>query len=117
MMIGIDVVAVGRFRRLLERLPSFPCRFFTAAERHYCLSTADPQLRFAATFAAKEAVMKAQGLTPAPAWARRIEIVRSGGGAPVAHVGGRAIPVSISHDAGLAIAVAVAPATILPSPR
>ncbi len=109
MMLGVDLVSVERFRDLLARNPGFSDRFFTAAERNYCRSKADAQLRLAGTFAAKEAVMKALGLTPAPAWARRIEIVRSDRGAPIARVLGRAIPISISHDGGFAIAVAAAP--------
>lgn len=106
-MLGIDVVAVERFRRTLHRAPALAQRFFTAAERNYCQSAADPELRLAATFAAKEAVMKALGLTPAPAWARRIEIRRSETGAPTARACGRDIPISITHDGGFALAVAV----------
>jgi holo-[acyl-carrier protein] synthase len=106
MNLGVDVVAVGRFRRMLNRSPRFALRFFTAAEYDYCQSTADPPLRLAGTLAAKEAVMKALGLTPAPAWARRIEIVRSTDGSPTARVNGKEVRVSISHDGGFAIAVA-----------
>jgi holo-[acyl-carrier protein] synthase len=108
-MLGIDVVAVERFRGTLHRTPALAQRFFTAAERNYCQSAADPELRLAATFAAKEAVMKALGLTPAPAWARRIEIRRSKTGGPTARACGQDVPISITHDGGLAIAVAVRP--------
>jgi phosphopantetheinyl transferase (holo-ACP synthase) len=66
-------------------------------------------LHFAATFAAKEAVMKVLGLTPATAWARRIEIIRSGTGAPTARAGAHEIQISISHDGGFVIAVAATP--------
>lgn len=58
--------------------------------------------------------MKATGLTPAVAWARRIEVRRLPSGAPVAHVGGREIQVSISHDGPVVVAVALAPAVEAP---
>lgn len=104
---GIDVVGIERFRELIGRVPNFVDRFFTAAELAYCNSAPDPVKRLAGTFAAKEAVMKALGLTPAPAWAKRIEVTRTAAGVPQANVEGRQIAVSISHDAGIAIAVAV----------
>ena len=106
MTLGIDIVNVERFRALLARKPAFANRYFTDAERRYCFAFQDPAVRLAATLAAKEAVMKALQLTPAPAWARRIEIKRADNGAPSAEVHGRRIPVSISHDGGAAVAVA-----------
>lgn len=105
MSLGIDVVEVERFRALLARSPGFAERFFTDDERAHCGGSA---ARLAGTFAAKEAVMKAAGLTPAPAWSRRICIRRDADGRPAAHVGGRAIAVSISHDGPVAVAVALA---------
>lgn len=106
MTLGIDVVDVARFRALLDRRPAFTQRFFTPAERDYCEAFSDPALRLAGTFAAKEAVMKALQLTPAAAWARRIEITRPDDGAPIANARGQVIPVSVSHDGGMAVAVA-----------
>jgi holo-[acyl-carrier protein] synthase len=108
-MLGIDVVDVRRLSSVLARSPGLTRRFFTADERAYCESSPDPVLRFAGTLAAKEAVMKALARAPAPAWARRIEIVRRGDGGPEARVDGRRVAVSISHDAGVAVAVAFAP--------
>ena len=106
-MLGIDVVDIERFRAVLTRCPRMPDRFFTAIERAHCRETSDPALHLAGTLAAKEAVMKAMGLTPAPAWARRIEVSHSPTGAPVATVEGTEISVSLSHDAGVAVAVAL----------
>ena len=108
MTIGIDCVDLERFRRTLARSPGLADRFFTAAERAHCESSHDPTLSLASTFAAKEAVMKATRLTPAAAWARRIEVRRLGSGAPVARVGGRDVEVSISHDGPVVVAVALA---------
>jgi holo-[acyl-carrier protein] synthase len=112
MSLGVDVVDVERFRRVLERSPTLVERFFTPGERAYCETKADPVVRFAGTLAAKEAAMKALNLTPAPAWARRIEIVREQNAAPTAEVVGRRIEISISHDGGLAIAAAMATGVI-----
>ena len=110
MTLGVDVVDVARFRALLERSPGIVARFFTEDERDHCAGAGDPALRLAGTFAAKEAVMKALGLTPAPAWARRIRIDRDASGRPAAVVEGSGrVPVSISHDGPVAVAVALAP--------
>ena len=105
MSLGIDVVEVERFSALLARSPRFAERFFTDDERAHCGGS---PVRLAGTFAAKEAVMKAAGLTPAPAWARRIQVGRDADGRPEARVGGRTIAVSISHDGPVAVAVALA---------
>ena len=109
MTLGVDVVDVTRFRTLLARSPRLATRFFTEDERAYCDASPDTPLRLASTFAAKEAVMKALDLTPAPAWARRIRITRLPSGRPAAFVEGFApVTVSISHDGPVAVAVALA---------
>lgn len=109
-MIGIDVVDVARLAAALERTPSLEARLFTDSERAYCKAKKDPATRFAGTMAAKEAVIKALRLGPLNAWARRIEVTRSHGGEPFARVQGHAglIPISISHDGGVAVACALA---------
>ncbi len=107
MRVGVDLVDVERFRAVVARSPRFARRFFSAEELHYCEGTPDPVLRLAGTFAAKEAVMKAAGLTPAPSWAARITITRSSDGAPRARVLAKELPISISHDGGHAVAVAI----------
>jgi phosphopantetheine--protein transferase-like protein len=111
-VIGIDVVDIARFEALLDRLPTFVGRFFTAAEASYCESFSDRAVHLAGTFAAKEAAMKAMGAVPAAAFARRVEIVRDPAGAPSARLDGRSVPVSISHDGPVVVAVAV----MLPNP-
>jgi holo-[acyl-carrier protein] synthase len=109
MMVGIDVVDVARFRALLDRSPGIANRFFTPDELAHCARSKDHALHLAGTLAAKEAVMKALGLVPAVAWARRIEIARSDTGAPVAHIEEATVAVSISHDGPIAAAVALNP--------
>jgi holo-[acyl-carrier protein] synthase len=106
-MIGVDVVDVERLRSSIARLPGLMTRYFSDGERTHCDGFADPILHLAGTLAAKEAVMKAVGAVPAVAAARRIEIVREPSGAPAAHFEGRSIPISISHDGGVAVAIAI----------
>lgn len=112
-MIGVDVVAIERLRERLTATPRLAERLFTEAERAYCERAADPIVHFAGTLAAKEAVIKALRLGSLTAWARRIEIERDSSGAPSAWVRSgdvkTAVEVSISHDAGVAVAVALRP--------
>lgn len=107
-MLGVDVVDVERLRTTLARSPGLEARLFTKAERTYCGKHTDPTGHLAGTLAAKEAVIKALDLGSLVAWARRIEIDRRPSGRPVATVEGRVVPVSISHDGGVAVAVALA---------
>jgi holo-[acyl-carrier protein] synthase len=111
-LLGVDVVDIERLRSRLERSPRLARRLFTDAEREYCAGTSDPVVSLAGTLAAKEAVIKALRLGPLVAWAARIEIIREESGAPRARV--QVVPppgtveISISHDAGVAVAVALA---------
>ena len=111
-MLGVDVVDIERLRSTLERSPGIVERIFTESERRYCRSSPDPALTFAGTLAAKEAVIKALDLGPLVAWAARIEVTRGESGAPHARAetnsGRRDVAVSISHDGGVAVAVALA---------
>ena len=107
LVVGVDVTVVARIAALLERQPRFAERIFTPGERR--ISTGKPQ-RWASRWAAKEAVRKlcsSQG-DPMPAY-RDIEVVRGRGGPPRVHVRGEPTPIALSltHDGGLAIAVAV----------
>ncbi|MDP1805124.1 MAG: holo-ACP synthase [Acidimicrobiales bacterium] len=80
--IGVDLCEVDRMRRALERTPTLRERVFTEAEQAYCDRRRDPTERYAARFAAKEAVLKAlQVGVGACSW-RDIEVVRSEAGAP-----------------------------------
>ena len=115
--LGIDVTEAARIRRLLERLPRAYERLFSEQERAYCDRFSDPWLRYAARFAAKEAVGKALGIGIIGFVWRDIEVL-SGGKPLVALHGGVAdvarrlrvtrVEVSLSHTGGLAYAVAAA---------
>jgi holo-[acyl-carrier protein] synthase len=109
-VIGVDVVDIERLRKMMARSPRLAARLFTDAEREYCETKPDPVVHFAGTLAAKEAVMKTLGLGFLPGWARRIEVSRDSTGAPAVRVMGLdpgALSVSISHDGGVAVAVAL----------
>jgi holo-[acyl-carrier protein] synthase len=62
--VGVDVVDLDRFESVMTRQKTFLDRVFTADEREYCdkaKATSVRCQRYAARFAAKEAVMKALG--------------------------------------------------------
>jgi holo-[acyl-carrier protein] synthase len=109
--IGVDVVDVARLEDHMERWPRLVDRVFTQAEKQYCLSKRHPAQHFAARFAAKEAAFKALGEGwPKLSWtdvevvseSRRPGLVLRGRAAEMA--GECTTLVSLSHDAGIAIA-------------
>ncbi|QXC60346.1 holo-ACP synthase [Aquihabitans sp. G128] len=117
--IGVDLVDVDRLRTSLARTPSLADRLFTPGERDYALAARDPTERFAARFAAKEAVLKALGVGLGAADWHDIEVVRAESGAPSLVLTGRARALSdaagvgrwlltLTHTARTAEAIAVA---------
>jgi holo-[acyl-carrier protein] synthase len=119
--LGMDLVQIERLEAVLEkRGERFLARVFTPAERRYCETRARPATHFAGRFAVKEAVMKALGTgwSSGVRW-QDIEVRRTRTGPPelVLHGATAAlarersierIHITITHDAGLAAAVAVA---------
>jgi NAD(P)H-hydrate epimerase len=107
MVVGVDVTVVDRIAAALARHPRFAEKIFTAGEQRY--SAQKPE-RWAARWAAKEAVRKvcSSAGEAMPAY-RDIEVVRRRGGPPRVHIRGEEtqIALSLTHDGGLAIAVAV----------
>ncbi|QYC38521.1 Holo-[acyl-carrier-protein] synthase [Nonomuraea coxensis DSM 45129] len=110
--IGVDVVDIARFEQSLERTPSLRERLFTEDERSL------PAQSLAARFAAKEAVAKALG-APRGLGHREAEVCRGELGRPELRVSGRVAEVayelgvkrwhvSLSHDAGVAVAYVIA---------
>ncbi|MFP5321737.1 MAG: holo-ACP synthase [Acidimicrobiia bacterium] len=117
--IGIDLVDVDRFRASLARTPSMRSRMFTDDERAYAETASDPAERYAARFAAKEAVMKALGVGLGAFGFHDVEVRREDGGRPSLHVAGAAAAlaaergvvawqISLTHTATSAGAVVVA---------
>ena len=112
--IGVDLVDIARFERTVERTPKLLDRMFGPAER------ALPLRSLAARYAAREALIKALGgsdglrfneveITPEPS-GRPWFTLTGGTAALVAERGITTLHLSMSHDAGLAIAYVVAEA-------
>lgn len=114
---GVDLVDIPRFARTLSRTPRLLNRLFAPSERPLAARS------LAARYAAKEALIKALGGSDGVHWTE-IEIVSDAEGKPgfalsgstadvVAARGIGILHLTMSHDAGLAIAYVVAetPAT------
>ena len=119
--LGLDLVEIERIESLLARRGTRARdRLFTPLEQAYCERRKRSATSYAGRFAVKEAVMKLLGT----GWARGvrwvdIEVVRKPGEAPTlalygqtariaAQRGIQRIHITITHDAGIAAAVAVA---------
>lgn len=115
--IGVDVVDLARFERAASRTPALLNRLFAETEQ---MDGERPRtLRsLAARFAAKEALIKAIGDSAGVRW-HDMAVVKNELGKPsievynalagiVAAKGIGAIHLSMSHDAGVAIAYVVA---------
>lgn len=115
---GIDLVDTPRIERLLgEHEQRFLDRVFTAGEREYCESGGKLRVqRYAARFAAKEAVLKVLGTgwSGGIAWTD-VEVCREASGKPTVRLSGEAAAVadrlgvvqwhiSLSHLRGHALA-------------
>ncbi len=109
--IGVDVVDLARFERALSRTPALRDRLFAEGERER------PLRSLGGRFAAKEAFMKALGESTGIRW-HDMRIVQDGQGAPALRVFGAAaslvaakgivtIHLSMTHDAGVAVATVV----------
>lgn len=110
--IGVDVVDLARFERAVSRTPRLRERLFAVSERDL------PLRSLAGRFAAKEALMKALGDATGVSW-HDMEVVSDAEGNPSLVLSGAAaaiaqrrgitdIHLSMSHDAGVAIAQVVA---------
>lgn len=111
MGIGVDVVDVDRFAAVLQRTPGFVDRVLTEPERQGRIASQ------AARFAAKEALAKALGAPVGLRW-HDAAVHTCPSGEPDLQVRGtveaacsgrgvRHIHLSLSHDAGLAVAMVV----------
>jgi holo-[acyl-carrier protein] synthase len=115
--IGVDVVDIARFERALSRTPGLVDRLFAPSEQ---VKDGQPMpLRsLAGRVAAKEALIKAFGDSTGVRW-HDMRVVSDGDGNPgfdlqestraIAEARGiTAVHLSMSHDAGIAIAYVVA---------
>ena len=110
--IGVDVVDLARFERAVARTPKLRDRLFAESERGL------PLRSLAGRFAAKEALIKALGESTGIGW-HEMEVVSNAHGDPSFRLSGAAaalaaarsiahLHLSMSHDAGVAIAMVVA---------
>ncbi|GAA3331769.1 holo-ACP synthase [Curtobacterium sp. C1] len=114
--IGVDVVDLDRFERVLDRTPAMRTRLFTPSE---LLRDGEPRpsASLAARFAAKEALIKAFGSSAGLSW-QDLEVVsddqrnpsltlRSGAQDVADRRGVSSVHLSLSHDGGIATAFVV----------
>ncbi len=115
--IGVDVVDIHRFERAMDRTPALRDRLFSETEQ-VLDGTPRPFRSLAGRFAAKEALIKALGDSTGVRW-HDMRVVSNALGNPsfelsggtaaiVAERGISVVHVSMSHDAGIAIAYVVA---------
>jgi holo-[acyl-carrier protein] synthase len=119
--IGVDLVDISRFEGTLERTPRLLERLFSPAER------ALKPRSLAARYAAKEALIKALGGSDGVYWTD-IEIWNESSGRPQFSLSGSTADVivdrgitgvhlSLSHDAGFAVAYVLLEAEALTAGR
>ena len=118
--LGTDICGIERVARYLDRYGErFTRRCFTPGEIAYCARHANQPEQFAARIAAKEAASKALGT----GWRQGVhwkcfEVAGEPSGKPVLRIHGRAAEiasamgvrgthVSLTHDAGVAVAVVI----------
>lgn len=116
--VGIDVVAVQRFSQALDRTPGLAARLFTDAEMVTATGGARSAQSLAARFAVKEAVAKALGVPRGMEWHDCVVVSAATGRPALATVDTVAAAcaaqgithwqISLSHDAGIAAAIALA---------
>lgn len=106
--LGTDIVEIGRFREIDPDAPFFS-RVFTRDELAYCRTYADNAPHFAASFAGKEAVLKAMN-SHMHLSVSEIEILRTSDGSPLVHLEENTeveVLVSLAHSEHYAVAVAL----------
>ena len=109
--IGIDIVDVKRFIVYSDKSDIRLSKLFTAKELDYCFRRDPPSNGLAGKFAAKEAVIKMLASCGTNVGnVKEIEILNDRYGKPFVNSsleGTSKIRISISHDGGFAVAVAL----------
>ena len=108
----MDLVDIARFQQSLDRTPALSERLFVDSERNL------PVASLAARFAAKEALAKALGAPKGLQWHDAVVVTDAAGrpslelsgtvAAAAAAAGVVTMHLSLSHDAGSAVAMVVA---------
>lgn len=115
--IGVDVVDIARFERAASRTPGLVPRLFAESER-VVAGRVLPLRSLAARFAAKEALIKAIGHSDGVFW-HDMRVISDDRGTPSFETSGELsvhleaqgiarLHVSMTHDAGVAVAYVVA---------
>lgn len=107
--IGTDIVEIERFRSMRSDAP-FLRRTFSQEELRYCMSYSTPAPHLAATYAGKEAVVKAIGERESVG-IQDVEIFRSAAGTPHVNLSKACtlhVALSLSHSKNYAVAMAIA---------
>ncbi len=111
--VGIDIVDTKRFAGYSDKSDIRLSKWFTVDELDYCFGRNPPNNSLAGKFAAKEAVIKIlsnQGINISHL--KEIEILNDESGkpfvnsSPLKHIPDK-ISISISHDGGFAVAIAL----------
>lgn len=116
--VGVDIVSVARFAAALVRTPALAARLLTPAEQTTPSGHPRSAASLAARFAAKEAVAKALGAPVGLEWLD-VEVRHDDAGRPYLEVSRTVAAaakkrgvdrwhLSLSHDAGVAIAMVIA---------
>ncbi len=116
---GMDVCEIDRIEAMVERWGTrFTEKLFTDGERAYVATKVRGGQHYAARFAVKEATLKALSVPKGLSW-KEMDVVGGGNRPPRLELSGRAaeaaralgidrMHVTISHAAGLAVAVVIA---------
>ncbi|MCL2521182.1 MAG: holo-ACP synthase [Spirochaetaceae bacterium] len=116
--LGIDICQVDRFNRHLTN-QNFLKKIFSPGELAYCLNKADSAASFAARFAAKESLIKALAISKLKLELNVLEVAINDSGAPYWQINNELklwlhtlsinkLHLSLSHEAGMAIAITIA---------
>ncbi|MFW5879719.1 MAG: holo-ACP synthase, partial [bacterium] len=101
--VGIDLEMVNNLPDVEDyRTDAFYIDNFSEAEISYCILQPEPKASFAGLFAAKEAMIKANGKLKARKF-NQLEVQHDEDGKPIA----TGFQISISHAGGIAVAVAL----------
>jgi phosphopantetheinyl transferase (holo-ACP synthase) len=111
--VGIDIEEVAALPRVADlRKESFYARNFTPGEIAYCILQADPYVSLTGLWAAKEAIVKADGQ-----YRNRPFHTIAIGHSPEGKPGFPGMGLSISHAGGMAVAVAIVETKTGPVPE
>ena len=105
--IGIDIVDIDRFKKIpYKSNKNFYKKIFTTSEIKYCLKFKEPYKHFAGKFAIKEAVKKS--ISKHPSFLDIVtDHIKEKPTTKLENHAGYSFLVSVSHDAGVAVAVVI----------